>query len=104
MKASQRPARVRRHEFGQRRIADHDFGAEPQPLHEAADDQLVHVLRKSGRDRSKPEDQQVDLIGESPAVFVADKAGDERADCHADKSQGEELQVLRQGRKLGLRR
>ena len=86
------PARCRRHEFGQRRIADHDFGAEPETLDEAADDELRHVLSEGSRQRGKPEDQQVDLVGEAPAVFVADKPGDQRAERHADEGQRQELQ------------
>ena len=66
-------ARLRRHEFGHGRIADHDFGAEAEPLHEAAGDQLGHVLREGGRERGEAEDQEVDLIGEAPAELVADE-------------------------------
>ena len=97
-------ARLRRHELGQGRIADHDLGAEAEPLHEAADDELRHVLRERRGERSKPEDQQVDLVGEAPAHLVADEAGDQRADRHADEGQRQELQVLRQGRELALDR
>ena len=104
MNDSQRPRDLRRHEFGQRRIADHDLGAEAEPLHEAADDELVHVLREGGGERGETEDQQVDLIGEAPAEPVADEAGDERTDRHADEGEGDELQVLRQRRELGLDR
>ncbi len=97
-------ARLRRHELGQRRIADHDLGAQAQPLHETADDELAHILREGGGERGEPEDQEVDLIGEAPAIFVADKAGDQRAERHANEGQGEELQVLRQRREFGLDR
>jgi hypothetical protein len=48
------------------------------------------------------ENQQVDLVGEAPAEFVAEKSGDERADRHADEGQRDELQVLRQSREFGL--
>src|SRR5581483_6746939 len=71
-------------------------------LHEAAGDQLGHVLCEGGGQRRQPEDQEVDLVGEAPAVFVADKTGDQRSDRHADKGQRDELQVLRQCRELGL--
>ncbi len=98
------PARLRRNEFGQRRIADHDFGAEAEALHEAAGDQLGHVLREGRRQRRQPEDQEVDLIGEAPAHPVADKSGDQRAQRHADEGQRNELQVLRNGREFGLHR
>ena len=67
MKAEPAPARVRRHELGQGRIADHDLGAEAEALHEAADDELRHVLGEGRGERGEPEDQQVELVGEAPA-------------------------------------
>jgi len=96
------PARLRRNEFRQRRIADDDFGAEAEALEEAADDQLIHVLRERRRQRRQPEDQEVDLVGEPSSKLVTNKSGDQRSQRHADKGQRNELQVLRNGRELGL--
>jgi hypothetical protein len=76
--------------------ANHDLGAESEPLDEAADDELRHVLREGGRERGKPEHQQVDLVGEAAAHLVTDEPSDERAERHADEGEREELQVLRQ--------
>ena len=95
-------ARLRRHEFCQCRITDNDFGAEAKSLHETAGDQLIHVLRESRGNRGETKNEKVDLIREASTIFVADEAGDERADRHADKSQGEELQILRQRGEFGL--
>jgi hypothetical protein len=98
------PARFRRHELGHGRIADDDLGAETKSLDEPADDKLIHILRERGGKRSQAEDQQVDLICETPTHRVSDKAGDKRAERHADKSQRQELQILRQCGELGLYR
>jgi hypothetical protein len=85
------PAGLRRHELGQRRIADNDLGAEAHPLHEAAGDELVHVLRERRRERGEPEDEEIELVGEAPAEPVAQEAGDEPADRHADQRERDEL-------------
>src|SRR3954462_1473256 len=57
---------------------------------------------KGGGQRGEPEYQQVDLVGEAAAEPIAEKAGGQRADGHADEGQRDELQILRQRRELGL--
>jgi hypothetical protein len=88
--------------IGHGRIADDDFGAQPQSLHKAAGDQLRHVLGKGCGERGQAKDQQVDLVGEAASELVADKACDQRADRHADKGQRDELEILRQRREFRL--
>ena len=100
--ATTRKAMDASHKLSERRIADDDFRTETETLDETTDDQLCHVLRECGGNRCKAEHQQVYLIGEAPAVFIADETGDERADGHPDERQREKLQILRQRRKFCL--
>ena len=61
-------------------------------------------MREGGGERGEAEDQQIDLVGEAAAHLVADKAGDERANGHADEGERHELEVLRHSGELGLYR
>jgi hypothetical protein len=88
-------ARLRRHEFGQCRVADHDLGTEAEPHDEAQPVQRRHVEGGRGSERGKAEDHEVDLVGEAAPVAVAEEAGDEGADGHAEEGLGDEVGIER---------
>ena len=56
------------------------------------------------RQRGEPEDEKVHLIGETAAILVAEKAGDERADGHADKRLRDEIGDEGRCRETGLQK
>src|SRR3954470_7216677 len=58
------------------------------------------VGRKCRGERGDAEDEKVDLISEAPAEGVAEKAGCERADRHADEGQRDELRILPERREV----
>ena len=53
-----------RNEFAQRAVADHDLGAEANPITKQAAISQCHRRRRRSGQRCKPEDHQVERIGE----------------------------------------
>jgi len=59
--------------------------------------------RSHGRgERSGPEDDEIQLVRKSPTVPIAEKTGEERAQCHSNERHRDEKTVLLQSREAGL--
>jgi hypothetical protein len=96
------PARLRRHEFGQRRIADDDLRAQPKPHGETDEVERRHIRREGGCQRRQTKDHQVDLIGEAAPKAIAGETGHQRPDGQTEKGQRNELRHLGQRREFAL--
>lgn len=97
-------AGLRGKEFRHGGITGDEFGAEADAHDSPEEDQSGHVGREGGGDGGQAEDDEIGLISKAAAEAVAEKAGEKRAEHHADESDGNKLGVLRKSGKAGVER
>src|SRR6267154_5310445 len=61
-------------------------------------------MSESRGNGGETEDREIGLVGKAAAVAVAEEAGEEGSEHHADKGDGHELRVLTHGGKTGFER
>jgi len=88
--------------FGHGGVTGDQFRAESDAHYAAEKNEDEHIGGEGRGDGREAEDDEVGLIGEAAAESIAEEAGEKRADHHADKGEGNELGVLREGGKVAV--
>ena len=97
-------AGLRGKKLGHCGVTGYQFRAKADSHDTAEENESGHIGSEGGGDGREAEDDEVGLIGEAAAEAIAEEAGEERPEHHADEGDGDELGVLRESGEMAVER